>query len=344
MDHQSLSERLAIRTHGRTGALALVSPGSTTFAHHDCSPDAEFEIGSISKGVTGLLYHVGLERAEVDPGTRLDELLPLAGCPAGGVVLADLATHRSGLPRVLGTHLLRRTLDHYRHGTNPYPEGLDELYEAARHVQLRPGRPAYSNAGFQLLGHALGAAAGVAYADLVRTRIGRATATLAPLHVLELRRSLSRHAETVTGHAGRRRVGTPGWVHRHRATAGGIRASARSAGRSGGATWLAGTAAGGLPRSTRSPTSPGPRCGSARLVDHRPPPRWPAPLAQRQHRWFPQLARTSPRPGTGGRGPRRIHPPDGRPGSGDAAGRTGRVRTQERPDPVFGARLATAVI
>ena len=220
MDHQSLSERLAIRTHGRAGALALVSPGSTTFAHHDCSPDAEFEIGSISKGVTGLLYHVGLERAEVDPGTRLDELLPLAGCPAGGVVLADLATHRSGLPRVLGTHLLRRTLDHYRHGTNPYPEGLDELYEAARHVQLRPGRPAYSNAGFQLLGHALGAAAGVTYADLVRTRIADPLA-LAPFHVPGSAAELPPSA--VTGHAGRRRMDP--WLGVAIGPAGGIRAS-----------------------------------------------------------------------------------------------------------------------
>lgn len=220
MDHQSLSERLAIRTHGRAGALALVSPGSTTFAHHDCSPDAEFEIGSISKGVTGLLYHVGLERAEVDPGTRLDELLPLAGCPAGGVVLADLATHRSGLPRVLGTHLLRRTLDHYRHGTNPYPEGLDELYEAARHVQLRPGRPAYSNAGFQLLGHALGAAAGVTYAELVRTRIVEPL-DISPCYVPAAAAELSPSA--LAGHAGRRRVDP--WLGAAIGPAGGIRAS-----------------------------------------------------------------------------------------------------------------------
>lgn len=219
MDH-SLSGRLAGRTRGRAGALALVSPESTTFAHHDCGPGAEFEIGSISKGVTGLLYNVGLERAEVDPGTRLGELLPLAGCPAGGVMLADLATHRSGLPRVLGPHLWRRTLDHYRHGTNPYPAGLDELYEAARDARLRPGRPAYSNAGFQLLGHALAAAAGVPYAELVRTRIAEPLG-LSPCHVPASAADLP--ASALVGFSGRRRMDP--WLGAAIGPAGGIRAS-----------------------------------------------------------------------------------------------------------------------
>lgn len=216
----ALSERLATRTHGRAGALALVSPELTTLAHHQCSPDAEFEIGSISKGVTGMLYHVGVERGEVNPTTRLDELLPLSGCRAGGVVLADLATHRSGLPRVLGTHLWRRTLEHYRHGTNPYPAGLDDLFEGARSARLRPGRPAYSNAGFQLLGHALGAAAGVPYADLVRTRIAEPlgiSACHVPASAAELPPS------ALAGYAGRRQVDP--WLGAGIGPAGGIRAS-----------------------------------------------------------------------------------------------------------------------
>ena len=220
MDHDSLPDRLAARTRGRAGALALVSPESTTCAHHDCSPVAQFEIGSISKGVTGLLYHVGVERAEVNPATRLGELLPLAGSVAGGVVLADLATHSSGLPRILGTHLLRRTLDHYRDGTNPYPEGLDELFEAARKALPHRGRPVYSNAGFQLLGHALGAAAGVTYAELVRTRLAEPLG-LSPCHVPASAEELPPSA--LAGYAGRRPVDP--WLGAAIGPAGGIRAS-----------------------------------------------------------------------------------------------------------------------
>ena len=220
MDSHLLSERLATRTRGRAGALALIRPELTTLAHHNCSPGDDFEIGSISKGVTGLLYHVGVERGEVNPTSRLDELLPLSGCPAGAIMLADLATHRSGLPRVIGTQLWRRTLDHYRHGTNPYPEGLDDLFDAARTARLRPGRPAYSNAGFQLLGHALAAAAGVPYADLVRARIAEPLG-LSPFSVPASAAELSPSA--VTGHAGRRQVDP--WLGAGIGPAGGIRAS-----------------------------------------------------------------------------------------------------------------------
>ncbi|AXB42155.1 hypothetical protein [Amycolatopsis albispora] len=36
--------------------------------------DADFEIGSVSKGITGLLYADSLERGEVTPSTTLGEL------------------------------------------------------------------------------------------------------------------------------------------------------------------------------------------------------------------------------------------------------------------------------
>ena len=222
MEH-GLSERLATLTRGRAGALALVTPEQTTYAHHGCSPDAEFEIGSISKGVTGLLYHVGLERGEISATTRLGELLPLTGSAAGGIVLADLATHRSGLPRILGAHLWRRTLDHYRHGTNPYSASVEDLVEAALSARLRPGHPAYSNAGFQLLGHALGAAARLTYADLVRIRVAEPLG-LASFDVPASAADLPPSA--VAGYAGRRQVDP--WLGASIGPAGGIRASVES--------------------------------------------------------------------------------------------------------------------
>jgi CubicO group peptidase (beta-lactamase class C family) len=69
--------------------------------------DADFEIGSISKGVTGLLYAVTLERGEIGPSTTLGELLPLGDVPAAGVTLASVSTHHSGLPRLPASAALR---------------------------------------------------------------------------------------------------------------------------------------------------------------------------------------------------------------------------------------------
>src|SRR5690606_13556286 len=58
-----------------------------------------------------------------------------------------------------------------RHGTNPYGETLAEFLDQCRPQALGSGRPRYSNAGFALLGHALAAAAGTRYAELVADRL-----------------------------------------------------------------------------------------------------------------------------------------------------------------------------
>ena len=61
-----------------------------------------FEIGSISKGLTGLLFADMIERGEVRADTRLGELLPVSG-ELSQVQLSQLATHTSGLPPQLPT-------------------------------------------------------------------------------------------------------------------------------------------------------------------------------------------------------------------------------------------------
>ncbi|MDQ7992150.1 MAG: serine hydrolase domain-containing protein, partial [Propionicimonas sp.] len=172
MDAGALAADLARRSHGFPAALALLTPDGDHLVTHRCTTGSSFEIGSITKGVTGLLYHDALARGEVTPDTRLGDLLPVGEGPVAGIRLADLATHRSGLPRVLVSHNLRRSWDYLRRGTNPYAGPVDELFELARTARLRrPGRPSYSNAGFQLFGHALAAAVPLDYPDLVASRI-----------------------------------------------------------------------------------------------------------------------------------------------------------------------------
>ncbi|MFE6717979.1 serine hydrolase domain-containing protein [Streptomyces albidoflavus] len=171
-------ERLAARLRELLGprhpvaGAAVVSPHGTVLAAQGTGPDGDFELGSVSKGVTGLLYADALARGEVTPETTLGELLPLGDAPAAHVTLRSLSTHRSGLPRLPASmRPWRRTLALWRHGTNPYGEDLAHLLRQARGVPVGRPRPRYSNLGFALLGHALAQAANTTYAQLVQQRI-----------------------------------------------------------------------------------------------------------------------------------------------------------------------------
>jgi CubicO group peptidase (beta-lactamase class C family) len=163
--------------HRTAAAAAIVSlgahvPEGTTTAVIGADLDADFEIGSISKGVTGLLYADAIERGEVEPETTVGDLLPLKEVPVGAVTVQSLSAHRSGLPSLpAAAQPYRRTLALWRHGRNPYGEDLPRLLDQARTVRLGKPRPRYSNFGFELLGHALAAAAGTTYAELLRARI-----------------------------------------------------------------------------------------------------------------------------------------------------------------------------
>ena len=192
-------------------------------ASHGASLAADFEIGSVSKGVTGLLYADALGRGELSPGTTLGERLPLGDCPAAGVTLASLSRHSSGLPRLprqAGT--LRRTLALMLRGTNPYGETLAELLQQARSLRrLGTPRPRYSNFGFELLGHAVAAGAGLTFQELLRERLAAPLglgSVYAPATPAEVRPT------AVTGRSRSGKVMQP-WTGEALAPAGGIRAS-----------------------------------------------------------------------------------------------------------------------
>src|SRR5690606_10237072 len=171
-------DRLAARLEELLGprhpvaAAAVVRPSGTVVACRGTGPDSDFEIGSISKGVTGLLYADALARGEIGPDTTLGALLPLDGAAAAAVTLSSLSTHRSGLPTLApSAHSWRRTVALWWRGANPYGENLAQLLDQARSVRLGRPVPRYSNLGFELLGHALARAADTTYADLLHRRV-----------------------------------------------------------------------------------------------------------------------------------------------------------------------------
>jgi CubicO group peptidase (beta-lactamase class C family) len=155
-------------------AVAVATPGRVLVATTHAAPERAYEIGSVGKALTGMLFADAQERGLVTPTTALGDLLPLADHgPVAGVTLASLAVHRSGLPRLApGMHVLRRSVALSLRGANPYGETLDELLEQTRGVRLDPARPRYSNLGFELLGHALGRADGRGYGGLLRGVLG----------------------------------------------------------------------------------------------------------------------------------------------------------------------------
>jgi CubicO group peptidase (beta-lactamase class C family) len=188
------------------------------------SPDNDFEIGSISKAVTGLLYADAVAAGVLEPGTRLGTLLDVGTGDVAGIHLGDLATHRSGLPRLpRGMNPARRTWELWRRGSNPYGDSVAALLEQARATSLSRPRFRYSNLGFELLGHAIASAHGTTYQDLLATRITGPLGmreTYAPVEALDLRE------QALVGRSRSGRIRAP-WTGEALAPAGGIRASPR---------------------------------------------------------------------------------------------------------------------
>jgi serine-type D-Ala-D-Ala carboxypeptidase/endopeptidase len=151
----------------RDGSFEVASAGPV-------APEAVFELGSITKAVTGLLLADAVVRGEVELNTTLDACLP----GARPLRLGDLASHTSGLPR-LPLALLRRR--GFTNTTDPYAETtVQELVDDLARVRIRASRRRYSNFGAALLGQALAARAGAPYEQLVEERV------LRPLGVEEL--------------------------------------------------------------------------------------------------------------------------------------------------------------
>ncbi|MFD5026743.1 serine hydrolase domain-containing protein [Streptomyces sp. NPDC058373] len=258
-------ERLAARLGELLGpyhpvaAAGVVSPRGTAVAGLGAGPDADFEVGSVSKGVTGLLYADALARGEIGPGTTLGALLPLGDVPAARVTRRSLSTHRSGLPRLpASAQPWRRTVALWRHGTNPYGEDLGQLLDQARGIPVGSPRPRYSNLGFELLGHALARAATTTYADLVHRRLA-VPLELDRFYVPAATGRLRPGA--LTGRSRRGRPRAP-WTGEAIGPAGGTRASATSMARFTAAL-LDGSAPGTEALDPLAPFGVGARIGAA---------------------------------------------------------------------------------
>lgn len=141
-------------------------------AHFDAGSDTVYEIGSVTKTMTSLLFADAVESGDLKADTTLGSLLDVHGRVAG-VTLEELASHRSGLPRLSGRRrdqvkVLSAVLRH----RNPYTADVGTLLAQADAAKIvGRGLFSYSNLGTALLGQALAARAGIGYPELLGGRL-----------------------------------------------------------------------------------------------------------------------------------------------------------------------------
>lgn len=158
----------------RDGAVLAVAGTAGSPDGAPLSPTTRFEIGSITKAVTGILFADAIARGEVREDETLAAALPELPLPPGGerITLLDLATHRSGLPSFPPGHMPADPAD-------PWAD-LDSAAVARSlagltALRFAPGtRSEYSNLGAGLLGQVLVRRAQAASFDaLVFDRVAR---------------------------------------------------------------------------------------------------------------------------------------------------------------------------
>jgi D-alanyl-D-alanine-carboxypeptidase/D-alanyl-D-alanine-endopeptidase len=169
-------DRHSVTAHGQSGA-----PNNRPL-----DGDTVFEIGSITKVFTAILFADMVLRGELAPDDPAAKYLPgsikmpdFEGAP---ITLLDLATYTSGLPRMPSNFAPKDP-------ANPYIDySAERLYDYLSNHKLahKPGKHyEYANLGFGLLGHILEQRAGKSYEELVVSRI------CAPLGMDDTRITLS---------------------------------------------------------------------------------------------------------------------------------------------------------
>ena len=174
-----LAVALAALVSRRTRSVAasvidIETESRTRFAFIGADPDTRFEIGSVTKGLTGMLLADAVDRGETLLATNVSDISPrYEGTTFGTVTMKELCTHTSGLPRVGWSPLgSARALSNVLLAHDPYRgQSSSELLDVAARQPIRHrGQPRYSNLGAAVLGHLVATKAGVDYPSLLRER------------------------------------------------------------------------------------------------------------------------------------------------------------------------------
>jgi len=138
------------------------------------SADTVFELGSITKALTGMLLADTVQQGRLSLDTCVGAITPeTEGSDLASVILLELATHTSGLPRMpaSGAGALRM-VPYALAGRNPYGGSPMSVIDVAARQQLHGrGQRRYSNLGGAVLGELLGIALSTDYPSLLVRRV-----------------------------------------------------------------------------------------------------------------------------------------------------------------------------
>ncbi|MFZ3416894.1 serine hydrolase domain-containing protein [Arthrobacter sp. 3Tela_A] len=209
-------------------SVAYVNGDSVRYAGFGADEHTEYEIGSVSKTFTASVLADAVARGEVTLETTVADILGNdlrdPDAEIGTVTLAELASHRSGLPRLAtGVGAWAGLLAGQALNRDPYTASAEEVLAQAQTAGLNGrGSVAYSNLGYAFLGQLLAKAAGSTWEELLQDRV------LNPLGLKNTYAPLT--AENLPGAAptgrssGGMREGA--WTMKGTAPAGGIRSTA----------------------------------------------------------------------------------------------------------------------
>ena len=204
-----IQNRLVGVVAGRTnsGTTSTITAGTRHLNASDAMTDsAIFEIGSITKALTGTLLAEMVLRREVALTDPVAKYLPGWTIPSykgQAITLLDLATHTSGLPSLPDSFVPANPLDPYA----DFTEARLIAYLARHQLRRAPATQyEYSNMGMALLGRALAERAKLPYEVLLRERI------LTPLGMADTRIDLTAEdmARAAAGHNDQL-LPTPDW-------------------------------------------------------------------------------------------------------------------------------------
>ena len=178
---ERVEELLTDRAEGHDAvAVAVIDGDDVRFAGFGDEDDGgavaestAFEIGSVTKPMTGMLLADMIDDGEVDPESTLREVASrqyeIDGDGAEATLEA-LASHRAGYPR-LPLSSLPASLMSSLAGSDPYTGSARTVLGVAAGVDAEPSDYSYSNLGVAALGDGLAAHQGTTYDDLLRERV-----------------------------------------------------------------------------------------------------------------------------------------------------------------------------
>jgi CubicO group peptidase (beta-lactamase class C family) len=165
----------------RWAHLTTNRPRTVTSPEVTVDADPRFELGSVAKGLTGMLLADAIGRGELTLETTAGEILALrpelheqTQGPLHTITLRELCTHTSGLPRLPRSASTTGRIARYALlGMDPYRGQSAErvILDAASQTLQHRGRYRYSNLGGAVAGQLLAIASGCEYAVLLHDRI-----------------------------------------------------------------------------------------------------------------------------------------------------------------------------